>query len=512
MNFLACLAFLACFGPDEGTALGSPKFKVSPEQPLGWRGDGSGRFPGATPPLTWERARQGNGFTTKNLLWATPLPAVGISSPIVVGNRIFLTAGFTDLLCIDKASGQILWLRSNPEFEALTAEERKTEPAYAAKLDPLLPKLLQANADVVEALNAQAGNALSAAYRAPEALAKKKAVEKEIRDQLQAIDRKKFSGNWAQVIYGYCTETPASDGKVVCALFATGVSACYDLDGNRKWIARGSIGGEEKGHYSSPLMQGKQFVVWGDPELRAYDVETGRVLWTQPARGSNCGSIIRLRSGGEWVAGVQTSSFSRLRDGRQVWKGPELNYTFTTSIVEGNTIYAWSSGGDKTFRSYGIPAGTEGGQIQPRLTFKKPEWAADELAGKFEKGDLNASPLYVDGLIYHLYCGGGLAVHDAATGEVLYRKVLPMKARTEYWAWGGASASPALAGKRIYLMDNQGTTVVIAPGRQYKELAVNRVEETQDGKTQVQNLASPFFEGARLYYRSAGHLYCIGER
>jgi len=87
-----------------------------------------------------------------------------------------------------------------------------------------------------------------------------------------------------------------------------------------------------------------------------------------------------------------------------------------------------------------------------------------------------------------------------------------MKARVEYWAWGGASASPALAGKHLYLMDNQGVTVVLAPGRQYKELAVNRIEESQDGKTQVQNLASPYFEGSRLYYRTAGQLYCIGER
>jgi hypothetical protein len=60
-------------------------------------------------------------------------------------------------------------------------------------------------------------------------------------------------------------------------------------------------------------------------------------------------------------------------------------------------------------------------------------------------------------------------------------------------------------------MDNQGTTVVIAPGRQYKELAVNRIAEL-DGQNQIQNLASPFFEGPRLYYRTAGHLYCIGER
>jgi len=510
MRLILCLA-LAMLGADEGTELGSTKYKVSPDQPLGWRGDGSGRFPGATPPLTWERTKQGNGYAVRNLVWATPLPPVGISSPIVVGGRVFVTAGFTDLLCLDKATGRILWLRSHPEVEGLTPDERKAEPAYAAKIDPLLPKLLQANAEVVEALNAQAGTALTSAGRMPEAINKKKAIEKEMHDLLMSIDRKKFGLNWAQAIYGFCTETPASDGKHVCALFATGISACYDLDGNRKWIARGAIGGEEKGHYSSPAIAGRQFVVWGDPEIRAYDVETGKVLWTNPAKGSNCGSVVRLRAGGDWVAGVQTSCFVRLRDGRPIWKGSDLNYQFTTSIVEGDTLFAWAPGPNKEFKAYKFPAG-DGGQVQPRLTFKKPEWGADELAGKFEKGDLNASPLYVDGLIYQLYCGGGLAVHDAATGDVVYRKVLPMKARTEYWAWGGASASPALAGKKIYLMDNQGTTVVIAPGRQYKELAVNRIAESQDGQTQVQNLASPFFEGTRLYYRTAGHLYCIGER
>jgi len=102
--------------------------------------------------------------------------------------------------------------------------------------------------------------------------------------------------------------------------------------------------------------------------------------------------------------------------------------------------------------------------------------------------------------------GGGLAVHDAATGKVVYRKVLPMKSRVEYWAWGGASASPALAGKHLYL-----TTVVLAPGRQYKELAVNRIEETQDGRSQVQDLACPWFDGNRVSIRSAGHLYCLGQ-
>ena len=78
--------------------LGSPDFQPTPEHPVGWRGDGSGRFPGATPPVTWSRRIAGIGsqiviqaarpkgapgdgshgmayFTIKDWLVAGPFPA-----------------------------------------------------------------------------------------------------------------------------------------------------------------------------------------------------------------------------------------------------------------------------------------------------------------------------------------------------------------------------------------------------------------------------------------------------
>lgn len=491
--------------------LGSAAFVPSTERPVGWRGDGSGRFPGATPPMKWERKRNGSGYATQNILWAAQLPNTALSSPVIAGDRVFVTAGFTDVVCIDKKSGRILWIRSNPEFQCVSDEDRKASPIYA-ELDSKAEELAKVNTEIVEALNARLESAATSAYAKLPAFTKKRAIEKEIRDKQFAIDKKKFTADWPQVIYGFCTETPATDGKHVCALFGTGVAVCYDLDGKRKWIARGSIGGEEKGHYSSPIIMGNQFVVWGDPEMRAYDVETGKVLWRNAAKGSNCGSLYRLRVGGELVVGLQTTYFVRLADGQRIWNGPDLKYSFTTAIAEKDTIFAWPGGPNKDFKSYSIPANTTGGPPILKTTFKKPEWAADELVGKFDKGDLNASPLFLDGLIYHLYVGGGLAVHDAATGEVVYRKILPLKPRVEYWAWGGASASPALGGKHIFLWDNQGMTAIIEPGREYKEVAVNRIEESLDNAAQDQNLASPVFEGARIYYRTPGYLYCIGEK
>src|SRR5438093_4043530 len=105
--------------------LGSPKFLPTPENPLGWRGDGTGRYPGATPPTSWERRKSGAGYAVRNIVWMSRLPSWGVSCPVIVGDRIFVTSEMTDLVCLEKATGRILWIRSNPEFEGLGTDERK---------------------------------------------------------------------------------------------------------------------------------------------------------------------------------------------------------------------------------------------------------------------------------------------------------------------------------------------------------------------------------------------------
>ncbi|HEX3359024.1 MAG TPA: hypothetical protein VHS31_18740, partial [Tepidisphaeraceae bacterium] len=76
----------------------------------------------------------------------------------------------------------------------------------------------------------------------------------------------------------------------------------------------------------------------------------------------------------------------------------------------------------------------------------------------------------------------------------------------------GASASPTLAGGYIYLMDNQGATIIMKPGRTYEEVAQNMLETESDGKHQEQTLATPVFEGTRMYYRTQREIFCIGEK
>jgi hypothetical protein len=518
---LACLAYSAVTAQEPGKAtLGSTEFYPSPERPIGWRGDGSGRYPAASPPTSWERKKNGAVYAAKGIAWMTPLPNTGVSCPIIVGERIFLTTEVNDLICLDKKSGRILWIRSNLEFEGLSDEERNANPAFKEKLAPLLPELAKANDALVKTLNAQMATAAKMPTPAPSPGAtKKRDIEKKIQEQQSAIDKKGFERYWGQAVFGFSGATPTSDGKHVCAFFTTGVSACYDLEGKRHWITRGKGGGSEHGNFASPVLCDGKLVVWAN-ELRGYEVETGKLAWSLPAKASNTyGSMFRLKAGKELVAGFQSGFFVRVRDGKVLWGQNVFGDAVSTPVVEGNTIYTWVGyprTNEARFSAFKVPPPTEAAKLTPAHTFKM-DWAADELPvdknkNPFDRGFV-ASPLFVDGLIYQVTQGGGLLVNEAATGKLVYRKVLPLKPRTHYWDWAGLSTSPTLAGTYVYLMDNQGTTLVIEPGKEYKEVARNVIEElTKDGKEQVQNVSTPIFEGSRMYYRTPGYLYCIGEK
>ena len=59
-------------------------------------------------------------YETKNIAWMTKMTGRSMSQPIVVGDRIYVGSGMTDLLCLDKKTGKILWLRSNTPYDAMT--------------------------------------------------------------------------------------------------------------------------------------------------------------------------------------------------------------------------------------------------------------------------------------------------------------------------------------------------------------------------------------------------------
>ena len=100
---LVALTVWAAVAPGE-TPLGHRDFLPTPDRPLGYRGDGSGIYPAATPPLTFDEQ------TKKNLLWVTKIPrAWSHSPPLVVGKRVFVEAEPDTTLCLDADTGKVLW-------------------------------------------------------------------------------------------------------------------------------------------------------------------------------------------------------------------------------------------------------------------------------------------------------------------------------------------------------------------------------------------------------------------
>ena len=145
--------------------LGSMDFKPTPERPVGWRGDGTGRFLGATPPVTWERKLAGNAYVTHNIKWMTHMPACSIASPIVVGDRVFVCSDFSDLLCCEKKSGRILWAQPNGYYEAARDAERE-DPGFKAKMVPLAEDIRKLRERLIEQSNALIGpNGMTPARR-----------------------------------------------------------------------------------------------------------------------------------------------------------------------------------------------------------------------------------------------------------------------------------------------------------------------------------------------------------
>ena len=95
-------------------------------------------------------------YETKNIAWMTRVTGRSMSQPIVAGDRIFFGSAYTDLMCVNKADGKVLWIRSNTPWDALSTEERAQ---YKDRIEPLAIQLEKLNDEAVAAINAMASPA-----------------------------------------------------------------------------------------------------------------------------------------------------------------------------------------------------------------------------------------------------------------------------------------------------------------------------------------------------------------
>ena len=442
---------------------------------VGWRGDGTGSYPTATPPTVWSK--------TQNIVWSTPLPGKSNSLPVVVGDKVFTCGEPATLYCLNLADGKILWQKNNAYEDVLPADQLTQMKADQAAADPIRAQLNTANQDLATAKDAAAKNPNDADLKAKQTAAQQKVDD--LNKQLDGLS------HWAlpptHDYNGYSSATPVSDGQSVWITFGNGVAACYDLNGTRKWARLVEKPNHGWGVSSSPVLAGDRLLV-NFLNCVALNPATGDTLWTAKT-GMYWGTPAVVKMGDVPVAFTPNGQIVRLSDGA-ILQQKLFDFTWGASpLAVGDTVYYFQVPPNRLSLDV-LLAGQ---------AYHVPAQAADtiKLEG-FWKGRNEryyGSPVLNDGLLYSANNLDELVVAEAASGQLIYRHKLNL---------GGQDfGSVCLAGGNIFVTSDSGNTVIVKPGREYGEVGRGSVGDTVR--------STLVFAGSRIYVRGYKALYCIGQ-
>ncbi len=408
-----------------------------------WRGPlSTGASPDATPPIEWSE--------DKNLRWKTPLPGLGHSSPVVWGDRVFVTAsipigepfaprpdtapGAHDnnlvsskwrfvVLAIDRNDGKVLWQRS-----------------------------------VHEAIPGEGGH---------------------------------DTGSLASA-------SPVTDGEHVYAFF--GSHGLYALDaktGEPIWDVDFGDMQTKHGHGegSSPVLHdGKLFVNWdheGLSFLAALDAESGKKIWREPRdeRTSWSSPIVIEVDGTPQVITTATGAIraNHADSGELIWKCSGLSDNVVATPVydsDSGTLLATSSYDFQSMLAIDIRGATGDLSGGERVLWRRSK-----------RTPYIPSPLLYRGYLHFLaHYQGVLSRVDIKTGDEPTGPFRLGELRDIY-------ASPVAADGRLYFVDRSGMTLVLRAGAEPEPLAWNQLDDRFS--------ATPALVGSDLLLRGENFLYCL---
>lgn len=425
--------------------------------------NGSGIAADASVPTEW-------GDDT-NLKWKVELPGPGGSSPIVVGDKVFVTcySGYgveernpgnienlkRHLLCIDRASGDVLWQQT---------------------VDVVLPE-----------------------------------------------DR---FGGMGIPEHGYATNSPVSDGERVYVFFGKSGVHAYDMDGNHLWDA--DVGHESGpqpwGSAASPILFENLLIVNAADENRALygiNTETGSVEWKEEAGmlGNTWGTpmLVEGQETTELVIGIPGEIWGlNPETGKLRWYataggggGFGGGMMFCSSLVSDGSVV------------YGIE-GRGGGAIAVRtggdgdVTDSHVVWSENSSA-RF------SSPILYEGHLYSIAGNRAMCI-NAETGETVSQQRLgggpggppggggrgpggrPGGGGRGGPGGGSNYTSPILAGDKLIYVNGSGQGYVLTANPELELLAENRFESDNS-----RFIATPAASDKQLFIRSEAALYCVAE-
>ena len=391
-----------------------------------------------------------------NVAWQATLAGSGVSSPIVAGNRVFVTSQLGD--------GR----RADGRHPTLT---QGADPSTAGEATLSRRTKADGVTFIVEAFDRSSGKRLWIHERPAEG------------DLPPVHDKHNLS-----------SASPVTDGERVYAWFGTGQIVALDVNGKVAWSKH--LGKEIApfeimwGHASSPVVYQDSIILQcyhsRASYLLALDKRTGAVKWKidKPAGLESWSSpiVIQGPAGPELIvnsnAGVE--SFDP-NTGKSLWTYPEVNrFPIPVAMADGGMLYL--SRGYRSSPYMAIRLGGRGDISTTHVAWRVPTG-----------GPYVSSLVHYQGVIYMSTDNGILSAVDASNGQRLWQERVG----------GTFSASPIAGDGKVYLVSEGGETIVLKAGRTFEVLSRNKL----DGHF----VASPAAGGGKIFLRADDRLYAVGK-
>lgn len=401
-----------------------------------------------------------DGKTGENILWRTPIPGLAHSSPVVWGQRVFVTSAVSS---DPKAS-----FKPGLYGDGDASQDRSPQKWTIYAVDKRTGKI----------------------------------VWERVAHEGTPLEKRHMKST-------YASSTPATDGRIVVAWFGSQGVFAYDVYGRFLWkvdIGRINLGAYdiptyEWGPASSPIIWNNLVILQCDTQddsfLLALDADTGKQVWKTerdelPSWGTP--TVAMTSAGPELV--TNASNYVRgydPRNGKELWKlGRSSKITAPTPLFADDK-FVIASGRAPERPIFVVKAGARGD-----LTLPAGQTASEAVVwSRTGRGSYMPTPLVYDGILYVLANNGLLDAYDLKTGEEIYRQRLPL-------VGSGFSSSPVAADGKLYLSNEDGEMLVIAAGRKYAHIATNSMGELL--------MATPALSEGVMYVRSAQSLFAIGRK
>jgi len=441
MKFIFLVA-LSCFLTSSAAAQNWPSFRGQ---------NGSGVADGNSPPTVWDAGKP------INILWKTAIPGLGHSSPIVWGERVFVTTAVS-------SAGNSQFVHGQTE----TADSAADESKHSWR---------------VYCLDKNTGRIIwqRAAYEGTP----------KVKRHVKA---------------SYANSTPATDGKYLVVSFGSEGLYCFDLEGKLLWKQDMGIldGGWSAGpdfHWgfgSSPVIYKHLAIVQCDTQnqsfIAGFNLADGKRIW-QSARAEDSSwstpAIYEDRNHAELI--TSGTKYYRGYDpltGKELWRLADGVDVKIPTPITAHGLY-FLSGGDSHVRRtfYALRAGLKG-EIKPAEN--------NDPGGSIAWQSPIIKPHIVTPIVYgdYLYVctdNGVLTQYQAKTGEPGYRARLG--------TGGSFSASPVAANGNLYFASEDGDVFVVKAGSAYDLLARNPIGEVM--------MATPAITGKMIIIRAQDHVFGI---